>query len=110
MYHRLFFLPKELVSQFHQFFVETKDFIHGKVDWFKNPISALDTFEEGNMASISTNPEVVEEIMLGESCSPEEVAAYKALFQELHEIFAWSYTEMPDLDPSIVEHHINTWP
>ena len=59
--------------------METKYFIHGKVNWFKNPILARDAFEEGNMANISTNPEVVEEIMLGASCSPEEVATYKAL-------------------------------
>ena len=96
MPHRLFFLPKELVSQSDQFFVETKDFIHGKFNWFKKPIMALDTFEEGNMANISptikinisTNPEVVEEIMLGASCSLEEVATYKALFQEFRNIFA----------------------
>ena len=31
------------------------------------------------------------------------------LFQELCDIFAWSYTEMPGLDPSILEHHIDTW-
>ena len=37
MHHRSFFLPEELVSQFDQFSVETKDFIHGKVDWFKIP-------------------------------------------------------------------------
>ena len=90
--------------------METKDFIHGKVDWFKNPIPTPDTFEEGNMATIkiniSTNPEVVEETMMGESCSPEEVTAYKALFQEFHDIFAWYCTEIPGLDPSIVEHHI----
>ena len=75
MYHRSFFLPEELLSQSDQFSVETKDFIHGKVDWFKNPISAPDTFKEGKMANIlptikiniSTNPEVVEEIMLGAS-------------------------------------------
>ena len=68
--------------------METKDFIHGKVDWFKNPIPAQDAFEEGNMAkifptikiNISTNPEIVEEIMLGASCSLEEAASYKALF------------------------------
>ena len=59
---------------------------------------------------ISTNSEIVEEIMLGASCSPEEVTAYKALFQEFCDIFAWSYTKMLDLDPSIMEHHINTWP
>ena len=89
MHHRSFFLPEELVSQSNQFSVETKDFIHGKVEWFKNPIPTLDTFEEANMANIfptikiniSTNPKVVEEIMLGASCSLEEVIAYKALFQ-----------------------------
>ena len=96
MHHRSFFLPEEFVSQSEQFSVETKYFIHGKVDWFKNPILALDTFEEGNMANIyptikiniSTNLHVVEEIMLGTSCSPEEVAAYKALLQEFHDIFS----------------------
>ena len=77
MHHRSFFLPEELVLQSDQFSIETQDFIHGKVDWFKNPIPTLDEFEEGNMSNISptikinisTNPEVVEEIMLGASCS-----------------------------------------
>ena len=32
MHRRSFFLPEELVSQSDQFSVETKDFIHGKVD------------------------------------------------------------------------------
>ena len=59
--------------------------------------------------NISTNSEVVEEIMLGASFSPEEVVAYKAIFQELCDIFSWSYTKIPALDPSIMEHHINTW-
>ena len=98
--------------------METKDFNHGKVDWFKNPILALDAFKEGNIANIfptiilniSTNSEVVEEIMLGASYSLEEVAAYNNLFQEFRYIFAWFYTEIPGLDPSIVEHHIDTWP
>ena len=98
--------------------METKDFIHGKVDWFKNPIPAPDAFEEGNMVNIfptikiniSTNSEIIEQIMMGASCSPKEVDAYKALFQEFHEIFTWSYIEMPSLDPSIMEHHIDTWP
>ena len=48
--------------------------------------------------------------MLGASCSLEEVVSYKALFQEFCDIFAWSYTKMPRLDPSIVQHHIDTWP
>ena len=48
--------------------------------------------------------------MLGASFSPEEVDAYTALFQEFCDIFTWSYIEMPGLDPSIMEHHIDTWP
>ena len=53
IYHRSFFLPKELVLQSDQFSVETKYFIHGKVNWFKNPIPTPDAFEEGNMVNIS---------------------------------------------------------
>ena len=52
MHHFAFFLLEELVSQSNQFSVETKYFIHGKVDWFKNPILALDSFKEGNMVNI----------------------------------------------------------
>ena len=59
--------------------------------------------------NISTNLEIVEEIMLGASCSLEEVTSYEALFQEFRDIFSWSYIEMPGLDPSIVKHHIDTW-
>ena len=45
--------------------------------------------------NISTNPDIVEENMLGASWSPEEVASYKALFQEFCDIFAWYYTKIP---------------
>jgi hypothetical protein len=101
------------------FAVETKDFIpSGMIDWFNNPIPAPDAFEEGNLANISPTikidisikPGVVEEIIIGAACTPEEITAYKALFQEFRDIFAWSYTEMPGIDPSIVEHRIDTWP
>ena len=82
MHPHSFFIPEGPVSLSNQFLVETKDFIHGKVDWFKDPIAAPDTFEEGNMANISltikinisTKPEIIEEIMLGASCSSEEVS------------------------------------
>jgi hypothetical protein len=101
------------------FAVETKDFIpSGPIDWFNNPIPAPNAFEEGNMANISPTIKIdisvkngiVEEIIIGASCTPQEIAAYKALFQEYRDIFSWSYTEIPGLDPSIVEHRIDTWP
>ena len=89
MHHRSFFLSEELESQFDGFSVETKDFIHGKVDWFKKPIPTPEAFEEGIMENISptikiiisTNPNIFEEIVLGVSSSSEEVASYKEVFQ-----------------------------
>lgn len=47
--------------------------------------------------------------MIGADCSPTEIAAYTALLKEFHDVFAWSYDEMPGMDPAIVEHHIYTW-
>ena len=118
MHHHSFFIPEEPSLTSDRFLVEAKDFIHDQLDWFKNPIPTPETFEEGNMANISptikvnisTNPKVVEYITLGASCSPEEVTSYKELFQEFHDFFAWSYTEIPGLDPSIFKHRIDTWP
>ena len=88
MHHHSFFIPDEPLSSSYQYSIKAKDFIHGKVDWFKNPIPAPDAFEEGNMANlsptikvnISTKPKVVADITLWASFSPEEVASYKALF------------------------------
>ena len=83
MHHRSFFIPEGPMSLSDQFSVETKDSIHGKVDWFKNPIPSPDAFEEGNMANISptikinisTKLDIIEDIMLGASCSIEEVTS-----------------------------------
>jgi hypothetical protein len=122
LHHRALFLPQEALMPPKQnpiYAVETKDFIpSGPIDWFNNPIPAPDAFEEGNLANISPTIKInisikngiVEEIIIGATCTPQEIAAYKALFQEYRDIFSWSYTEMPGLDPSIVKHRIDTWP
>jgi hypothetical protein len=122
LHHRALFLPQDALmppSQNSIYAVETKDFLpSGPIDWFNNPIPAPDAFEEGNLANISPTIKInismkdgiVEEIIIGAACTPQEIAAYKALFQEYRDIFTWSYTEMPGLDPSIVEHRIDTWP
>ena len=69
--------------------VETKDFIpSGTIDWFNNPIPAPDAFEEGNLANISPTikinisikNDIVEEIIIGAACTPQEIATYKSLF------------------------------
>jgi hypothetical protein len=58
---------------------------------------------------ISIKNGIVEEITIGAACTPREITAYKALFQEYRDIFSWTYTEIPGLDPSIIEHRIDTW-
>jgi hypothetical protein len=121
LHHRALFLSQEVFHPLDQAslcVIETKDFIPlGHIDWFKNPIPSPDAFEEGNMANISPTvkidisikPGIIEEITIGTTCSPEEIISYKALFQEYRDIFSWSYTKMLGLDPSIVEHRIDTW-
>jgi hypothetical protein len=122
LHHRALFFPQEASTPPNQhpiYVVETKDFIpSGHINLFNNPIPTLDAFEEGNMANISPTIKidisikngVVEEITIGAACTPQEITAYKTLFQEYRDIFVWSYTEMPGLDPSIVKHRIDTWP
>jgi hypothetical protein len=71
--------------------IEAKDFIPSwHIDWFNNPIPNPDAFEEGNMANISPTVKIdisikwriIDEIIIGTACSPKELIAYKALFQE----------------------------
>jgi hypothetical protein len=82
------------------------------------PQFTQDVFAEGNLSNISpmipidisVKPGIVENINIGTSCSPEEIVTYTSLFKEFHDIFAWSYEEMPGIDPSIVVHEIKTYP
>lgn len=59
---------------------------------------------------ISHTSNNIENISMGESFSPTKVTKLKLLFQEFHDIFAWSYKERPNFDPTIIEHNIDTWP
>lgn len=59
--------------------------------------------------NISTTLGLVENVLLRANCSPEEVEAYTALFKEFQDVFAWSYEEMPGIDPNIVEHEIKLY-
>ena len=60
--------------------------------------------------NISVKSDVIENVYIGENCSPKEIAIYTALFKEFRDIFSWSYEEMPGIDPSIVQHEICTYP
>lgn len=55
-------------------------------------------------------PNVTKNILLGSSCSSKEVPAYKASFKEFHDVFALAYVKINGLGPTLVKHHIHTWP
>lgn len=77
MHDRAYFLLQQTHDQYA---MELKDFIHGEVDWFKNPILAPNAFEEGNMATIKINisnkPRIEKNIILGAHFTLEEIDAY----------------------------------
>jgi hypothetical protein len=82
------------------------------------PESTHDVLYEGKLINISTTIpldisiklDIVENFHIGASCYTNEVHTYKTLFQEFRDVFAWSYEEMPDIDPDIVVHEIKTYP
>ena len=51
----------------------------------------------------------MESIMIGAKFTQEEITPYKAIFTEFRDVFAWSYEEMPDIDPRIVVHDIKAY-
>jgi hypothetical protein len=82
------------------------------------PGSAHDMFSEGNLSNISPTipidisikPRIVENVHIGASCSQDKIVTYTSLFKEFHDIFFWSYEEIPGIDPTIVVHEIKTYP
>jgi hypothetical protein len=58
---------------------------------------------KGNMANISKTilinisktPGIIENVFISANCSPEEIHTYTSLFKEFHDVFSWSYEEMP---------------
>ncbi|RVW86544.1 Pro-Pol polyprotein [Vitis vinifera] len=50
------------------------------------------------------------EIRIGSSLSPDERSRLIDLLRSYLDVFAWSYEDMPGLDPSIVQHHLPILP
>ena len=46
-------------------------------------------------------------VFINESLSQEEEDAYVKLLKEYKDVFAWTYKEMPGLNPKIVVHHLS---
>ena len=114
LHHKSYFLPELSKIENPEFHVRLSEGVGQPV----NPLPKEGVFAEGNMANISatipinisTKPDVVENVYIGANSSPEEIATYTALFKEFDDVFAWSYEEMPGIDPSIIEHEIQTYP
>ena len=53
---------------------------------------------------------VSKNISIRQNSSPEEIQTYTTLFKEFRDVFAWTYEEMPGIDPSIIVHEIKTYP
>ena len=55
-------------------------------------------------------PNQPKEIRIGSSLSPDERSGLTDLLRSYLDVFAWSYEDMPGLDPTIVQHHLPILP
>ena len=62
--------------------------------------------EELKIINLADKGEESREVKIGTRCTTEQKEALIALLKEFHEIFAWSYQDMPGLDTDIVVHKI----
>jgi hypothetical protein len=114
LHHRSYFLPELRRIEVGEFVLT----MNGDNSCPINPLATHGVYAEGNMESIATmipidiskTPGIVENVFVGADCSPEEIQTYTELFKEFHDIFSWSYEEIPGIDPRIVEHEIMTYP
>ena len=90
---------------------DTDDPLGGK------PESNSDT-EDRKVTPVSGSTELIDfgvpdqprEIMIGSSLSSDERSGLIDLLRSYLDIFAWSYEDMPGLDPTIVQHHLPILP
>ena len=54
------------------------------------------------------NDENLRLIKIGSTLNEKERKDLKELLIEFQEVFAWSYDDMPSIDPEIAQHHIDT--
>ena len=61
----------------------------------------LETIDLGN----DENPRLIK---IGTTLNEKEKKYLQELLMEFQEVFAWSYKDMPGIDPEISQHHIDT--
>ena len=63
------------------------------------------TFETINLGN-DENPCLIK---IGSTLNKKERKDLKELLTEFQEVFAWSYEDMPGIDPETAQHHIDTY-
>ena len=93
LHHRSSFLPEldHFENDFSSIF--TTNYVKEPQNPLQHPDSELNL---GNISrtvpiDISVKPGIIENIHIGASCTDNEIQTYKVLFQEFHDVFAWSY-------------------
>lgn len=61
------------------------------------------------LINIFVKIDIIENIQIGVNCNPEEISSFTYLFKEFCGVFAWSYEEIPGIDPSILKHEIKLY-
>ena len=95
MHHHLSFLPDFVLVEVNK--LDSVQVHDG--DRSSQPTATHDLYAEGNMANISetilinitSEPGIVENVLIGADCSPDEIITYTALFKEFRDVFSWSY-------------------
>ena len=78
-----------------------------------NPAEAPKTLEDGGQARVDElkerNLRMKEDphpVYVSTMLTPEEQGQYFQLLSEYRDVFAWSYKEMPSLDPKVIVHNL----
>ncbi|KAL0381152.1 UNVERIFIED_CONTAM: Transposon Tf2-12 polyprotein [Sesamum angustifolium] len=74
-----------------------------RVDLEEGIKATIDELKEVNLGDIK-NPRP---IYISASLTHREEGTYVALLHEFKDVFAWSYKEMPGLDPKVAVHHLS---
>ncbi|BFG30000.1 hypothetical protein CerSpe_162740 [Prunus speciosa] len=82
---------------------------------FQEPMTAPRHMQDGSTVvaeqletiNLSNDPSVQRPISISVHLAREEKEALVSLLEEFRDVFAWSYEEMPGLDPNLVSHTLN---
>ncbi|KAL0427681.1 UNVERIFIED_CONTAM: hypothetical protein Slati_2942900 [Sesamum latifolium] len=83
--------------------IEEEDAEDAPVELEEGVKATVDELREVNLG----NTEDPQPIYTSASLTQEEEEAYIMLLHEFKDMFAWSYKEMPGLDPKVAVHHLS---